>query len=55
MIVKDLVAIIKDDNDDDYTGCCERNAGFVEPVRLTKSAVVSVIKIPLRFDHQSDH
>jgi len=46
----------KDDNDDDYTGCCERNAGFeVEPVCLTKSAVVSVIKIPLRFDHQSDH
>ena len=56
MIVKDLVATIKDDNDDDYTGCCERNAGFeVEPVCLTKSAVVSVIKIPLRFDHQSDH
>jgi hypothetical protein len=37
MIVKDLAATIKDnDDDDDYTGCCERNAGFeVEPVRLT--------------------
>ena len=36
MIGKDLVATIKDDDDDDYTGCCERNAGFeVEPVRLT--------------------
>jgi len=35
MIVKDLVATIKDDDDDDYTGC-ERNAGFeVEPVFLT--------------------
>ena len=29
MIVKDLAATIKDnDDDDDYTGCCERNAGF---------------------------
>jgi len=36
MIVKDLAATIKDDNDDDYMGCCERNAGFeVDAVRLT--------------------